>query len=83
MRCKHILFFLFNRFDVLKIKQGNKLVRLTSGNRPNERDVVIEYSNIHGGEVDITFASDVTQTARGFHASYEIENEQVSTFSVA
>ena len=59
--------------------RGNKLVRLVSGHRPHEPDVVIKYSNKDGGEVDITFTSDVTQTAPGFHVTYEIESQLVST----
>lgn len=60
-------------FDSLKIEVGKRMVKLLSGYRHRQPDVVIPFKEKTGGEINLYFTSDVTISEKGFRATYEIE----------
>lgn len=65
------------RFDTLKIDVRERTVKLLSGYL-RKLDVVIPYKQEDGDEINIYFHTDVTISGKGFHATYEIEPNNVS-----
>ena len=53
------------------------MVKLLSGYL-RKPDVVIPYKEEDGNEINIYFHTDVTISGKGFHATYEIEPNNVS-----